>query len=80
MMSNIYFGLLLCLKFLNDYHFIDNIKLRNLIEVGADISHRYLALLNFLLFNIAIWFNEIWIGRHLGEEEKQKKMIGKSIM
>ena len=51
----------MCLKFLNDYHFIDNIKLRNLIEVGADISHRYLALLNFLLFNIALWFNELFM-------------------
>ena len=64
---------------------IENIKLRNLIEVGADISHRYLALLNFLFFNIAIWFNEILsegqgIGRHLGEAEEQKKMIGKSVM
>ena len=73
----------MCLKFLNDYHFIDNIKLRNLIEVGADISHRYLALLHSLHFNIAIWFNEILsdgqgIGRHLGEKEEQKKMIGKS--
>ena len=57
----------------------------NLIEVGADISSRYLALLNFLLFNLAIWFNEILsdgqgIGRHLGEKEEQKKMIGKSII
>ena len=64
---------------------IEYIKLRNLIEVGAHMRHRYLALLNFLLFNIAIWFNEILsdgqgIGRHLGEAEEHKKMIGKSII
>ena len=40
---------------------IENIKLRNLIEFGADKTHRYLALLNFLLFNIAIWFNQLFI-------------------
>ena len=55
---------------------IDDIKLRNLIEFGADISHRYLALLHSLHFNIAIWFNELFIEcwtRHSGGEEEQKK-------
>ena len=40
---------------------IENIKLRNLIEFGADKTHRYLALLNFSHFNIAIWFNQLFI-------------------